>query len=353
MRPPLVSRSTLLVVLAACAGTVGELPDGGEPGCPACVDGGAADAGEADGGNHTDGGTDDAGLGEDAGDADAGGSGDGGLDGGLDGGPGEPDGGADGGAADGGGDAGDADGGAPDAGGPDAGPSDAGGLDGGGADAGSPDAGRDAGVDAGATDGGRSYFTDFPAVENPISEGGEWVNGGADGLSWQDIRTAQGLAYASGTSAGYNDCIAHLTGFPPDQYAEATVHVVSGYTPPSSHEVELLLRFRITANDARGYEVLAGWGGGYSQIVRWNGPLSSFTYLSTSGPGFGALAEGDVIRATAVGSTLTAYKNGVQVLQATDSTWADGDPGMGLFVRPGTGATPSSYCYSTFAAGGL
>ena len=190
-------------------------------------------------------------------------------------------------------------------------------------------------------------------VSHPISEGGVWTNGGLVGLDWQNVAKDQGIAYGSGFSAGYNDCIAHLSGFSANHYAEATLHVASGYTPPDSHEIELLVRFEITAHSARGYEINNGWNGAYSQIVRWNGPLDDFTYLPTTGPGFGALIEGDVIRATAVGSTITVYKNGAQVMQATDSTWSDGNPGMAMFIRPGSGAQPKSYCFSAFSAGDL
>jgi hypothetical protein len=201
--------------------------------------------------------------------------------------------------------------------------------------------------------GAKSYSTEFDGSENPLSEGGVWTNGGDVGIDWQNQAKDQGIAFGTGFSAGYDDCIAHLSGFAADHYAQASVHVETGYTPPSSHEVELLLRFEITANNARGYEVLCGWNGAYSQIVRWNGPLDDFTYLDTTGPGFGALVEGDVIRAEAVGDTITAYKNGSQVMQATDSTWADGNPGMGFFIRPGEGAEPTSYCYDSYAAGDL
>ena len=180
-----------------------------------------------------------------------------------------------------------------------------------------------------------------------------WTNGGEVGLDWQNVAKDQGIAFGSGFSAGYDDCIAHLSGFAADQFAQATVHVASGYTPPDSHEVELLLRFEITAHSARGYEINNGWNGAYSQIVRWNGALNDFTYLDTTGAGFGALVEGDVIRAEAMGDTITVFKNGSQVMQATDSTWSDGNPGMGYFVRPGTGAEPRSYCFSSYSAGEL
>jgi hypothetical protein len=217
------------------------------------------------------------------------------------------------------------------------------------------EAGHDAATDARADveAGPPSYTTAFPGLENPLSEGGVWTNGGVVGIDWQNVKKANGHAFASATSAGYNDCIGHLSGFGPNHFAQATVHVAAGYSAPDSHEVELLLRFKITAHVARGYEINCGWNGAYSQIVRWNGALNDFTYLNPTGPGFGALKEGDVIRATAVGSTITVYKNGAQVMQVTDTVWADGDPGIGFFVRPNAAAVPESYCFSAFSAGSL
>ena len=41
----------------------------------------------------------------------------------------------------------------------------------------------------------KTYTTNFPLMENPISEGGNWVNGQAVGLDWTDIRTTPGFAF--------------------------------------------------------------------------------------------------------------------------------------------------------------
>lgn len=206
-------------------------------------------------------------------------------------------------------------------------------------------------MDSAMEAGPKSYSTNFLAIENPISENGVWVTGLANGIDWNDVRKENGFAYGANVSAGYDDCLAHLKGFPPNHFSQATLHVASNYTPPSSHEIELLLRFEITAKNARGYEINCGWNGAYSQIVRWNGALNDFTYLNPTGPGFGALKEGDVIKATAIGNTITVYKNGNQVMQVSDSTWTDGDPGMAMFVRPG--GTPKNYCFTQFSAGSL
>ena len=55
--------------------------------------------------------------------------------------------------------------------------------------------------------------------------------------------------------------------------------------------------------------------------------------------------------ATLIGSTITVYKNGNQVMQVSDPTWSDGNPGMAMFIRPG--GTPKNYCYTQFTAGSL
>src|SRR5580765_9043508 len=77
----------------------------------------------------------------------------------------------------------------------------------------------DSGVDAANDARPKSYSTDFLGVENPISENGVWTNGGVVGLMWQDVRKQNGFAVGSGPSAGYDDCIAHLSGFPANHFA--------------------------------------------------------------------------------------------------------------------------------------
>jgi len=108
----------------------------------------------------------------------------------------------------------------------------------------------------------------------------------------------------------------------------------------------LRLRTTITAHSITGYEFnfrATADGTQYVQIVRWNGPFGTFTYLN-GGLEAGldlALHNGDVISATAVGSTLTAYINGVQIRQVTDSTYSAGSPGMGFYNQGGTLANNS------------
>src|SRR6266852_9399628 len=78
------------------------------------------------------------------------------------------------------------------------------------------------------------YTTTFSRAENPISEGGNWLNGQGDGLDWTNVRTTPGFAF--GTELGgnrpepqrYDDSTALLTGtWGPNQTAQATVHRVN------------------------------------------------------------------------------------------------------------------------------
>ncbi|MCC7405895.1 MAG: hypothetical protein IT288_15980 [Bdellovibrionales bacterium] len=195
-------------------------------------------------------------------------------------------------------------------------------------------------------------------VENPLSEGGRWVNGKTNGLLWNDVRTSGGMAYAAdfiGSTSRYNDPIAHLkTSFLSNQYAEATAYRSPGYSNPTDkHEIELLLRFQITANNARGYEVLWAEEGGIC-IVRWNGPLGDYTQLGGCTPDSGAnqAVDGDVLRAEIIGNVVKVYRNGSLILTGPpDSTYSDGQPGIGFW--PTAGSKLDAYGWKNFKAGSL
>jgi hypothetical protein len=199
----------------------------------------------------------------------------------------------------------------------------------------------------------QSYSTSFPLTENPISEGGNWTNGKTVGVDWSDIRTTPGLAF--GTQDGftnYTDSIAVLRGpWGADQTATATVHTVNQQSGSTFEEVELLLRFSISGHTASGYEVNFSCrhdGTQYTQIVRWNGPIGNFTLLdSRTGPG---LADGDQVKATIVGSTITTYINNVPTFVVTDSTFTSGGPGMGFYLQGGTAALAGDYGFTKYTA---
>jgi hypothetical protein len=196
---------------------------------------------------------------------------------------------------------------------------------------------------------GGTYTTNFPLAENPISEGGKWINGGSVGLDWTDVVTTPGFAYGTEVNGNYTDATAILTGtWPVNQYAQATVY----WNPSGSEpvpEVELRLRSAISAHVNRGYEIT--FGGGYLIIVRWNGGLGNFNYLVNASGSQYTPKTGDVIKATIVGNTISAYKNGVLMGQVTDATWTDGAPGMGFNSGTKGGTYDNTYGFTSFTAG--
>jgi hypothetical protein len=211
---------------------------------------------------------------------------------------------------------------------------------------------------------GSTYSTNFPLTENPISEGGVWVRGGTEGLDWTNPLTTGGHAVASTspTPTRYSDDIAIIkssaVAFNANQYAQGTVYLAPGYTGNGGgHEVELLLRFSISAHDAHGYEIL--WGiPGYMAVVRWNGPVTDYTPIYD--PGVGSIPvpkDGDVLRAEISGNIIKVFRNGTQVgpnidVSSVGSTvWTSGQPGMGFW--PVDGAIPGDYGWKSYQAGSL
>lgn len=203
------------------------------------------------------------------------------------------------------------------------------------------------------------YFIDFQnaTIENPLSDGGNWVNGGTTGLDWSDVKVAakanigRNLAETTQSGAGSNfaDAIAILSGvgsWGPNQSIQATVSSPSSTASSSTNEIELLLRFSISAHNAHGYECLWSWGGSVS-IVRWNGNFSDFTTIASNATPSVLIGDGALLKATITGSTITMYTNGVQVLQVTDTTWSSGSPGIGLdWVGDNTSGTNNDFGYA-------
>ncbi len=200
------------------------------------------------------------------------------------------------------------------------------------------------------TTSGNSYTTNFPLTENPISEGGKWINGKVTGLDWANVRTTPGFAFGTQTdTVDYDDSTAILAGtWGANQMAQAQIHVVS-QDSNIFEEVEIRLRTSISAHSITGYEINCSVvpSNPYNQIVRWNGPLGSFTQLNGGSTG---CADGDVLEATIVGNTITSYKNGVQLLQWTESTFSSGSPGMGFYIQGGSASQESDYGFSNFTA---
>jgi hypothetical protein len=143
-----------------------------------------------------------------------------------------------------------------------------------------------------------------------------------------------------------------LTGtWGPNQTVQATVKTVN-QNDSIFEELEIRLRSTISANRSTGYECLfsaRSSANAYVQIVRWNGALGDWTLLDGRGGSSMALYNGDTIKCTAIGSTITAYINGVQKLQVTDSTYTTGNPGIGAYLESAT-AVNGDYGFTSFSA---
>lgn len=205
----------------------------------------------------------------------------------------------------------------------------------------------------------RTYKTNFATNENPILEDGNWITGKANGPDWSDISTSN--SRATGHQKGdvhYTDATALLTGaWGADQMAEATVFCGNTYISDYP-EVELRLRSSLSPHKCTGYEIAFSAAGktskAYVMLVRWNGLVGDFAVLKQPfGPQYGVV-NGDVVKATMIGNTLTAYINGVKVAQAEDTTYKSGSPGMGFnFDWADSNApkgTNSSFGFTDFSA---
>lgn len=202
------------------------------------------------------------------------------------------------------------------------------------------------------------YTTNFPLTEDPISQGGEWMNGRKDGLDWADVRTTAGFAFGTEpvgrrpAPQEYDDSTALLTGaWGPNQTAEARVRAINP-NDKINEEVELRLRSTLSPHRATGYEVLFRSLQGaesYCEIVRWNGPLGDFTYVGRAKGRQCGVGDGSVVRATVMGNVITAYIDRVQVVQARDDTYTSGNPGIGFFHYGSTGAN-ADYGFTSFTA---
>ncbi|HJY66267.1 MAG TPA: hypothetical protein VJ254_06030, partial [Streptosporangiaceae bacterium] len=123
----------------------------------------------------------------------------------------------------------------------------------------------------------RSYRTRFTTDEDPISEGGMWINGRRDGIDWADVVVRNGVAYGATTrmaeaerrveqgnlsepdaiapQGDYDDPTTVLAGeWGRNQYAKGRVFS-RNQTEEYFQEVEIRLRSTIAPHVCTGYEV--------------------------------------------------------------------------------------------------
>ena len=172
----------------------------------------------------------------------------------------------------------------------------------------------------------RSYRTDFPLNENPISEGGAWLNGRKDAIDWIDVVSADGYAYgevsrmtvaerrveqsnlapeddAAAPVGDYDDPTAILAGaWGRNQHGRARVYSKNP-TDEYFQEVQIRLRHNMRANFCDGYEVFCRClksDEAYAEIVRWNGVIGDWTSLARQeGIEYG-VQHGDIVEAISV-----------------------------------------------------
>ncbi len=179
----------------------------------------------------------------------------------------------------------------------------------------------------------RAYTTRFQLDEDPISEGGKWINGGKDGIDWYNVITKNGVAYGAVSKEAYTDPTALLVDmWGKNQKVKARVFS-RNQTETYYQEVEIRLRSSLSPHRCTGYEVF--WRclktkNAYVEIVRWNGKVGDWTSLKKfSGSQYG-VKDGDLVEATITGNVIKGYINGVEVISATDNTYKEGNPGMGF-----------------------
>jgi hypothetical protein len=203
--------------------------------------------------------------------------------------------------------------------------------------------------------------TSFPLTENPISEGSRWTNGLATGLDWKNVKTTTNFAFGTNLWDGshYDDSTAILTGtWNKNQRCGAVIRTVN-QNGSMNQEVELRLRSTVTANVNSGYEVLVKCthdGTQYTDIVRWNGAIGSFTSLAfLNNTGFSrGVFDGDNFMAEMIGSTINVYLQGTLINTVTDTTFTTGNPGMGFWLnlngQSGDVNTNADFGFSNFWA---
>jgi hypothetical protein len=224
-----------------------------------------------------------------------------------------------------------------------------------------------------------SYSTTFPAIANPISESGNWVNSSSFWTKCANFDLGSGVESVSGTQPlsvrdeddHYNDSYAILNpalfNFGADQWVEVDIYRKPTLESSVSHEIEILLRAQEVALAGavaapRGYEINLSGLGGYQEIVYWDG-LSThdfFHYRSNGGSSGGngeSNSTGDVLRAEIEGSpaTIRTYLNGnlIQTVSGLTDTAPGTSLGIGFYRGLNGAGTLGDYGITGFRAGTL
>lgn len=158
-------------------------------------------------------------------------------------------------------------------------------------------------------------------------------------------------------SARYADNICHVDptkiSYSGNQFAEGHIWKSGSFANVGAAECELLFRFEITTNNARGYELL--WGNGanhYIALVRWNGPRGNYNPLYDPGAGSAAsYIDGSKLSGEISGKFFTGFIDDVVIpgldlfdLSDFDGSWfTSGQPGWGTWPADGSDYTKQGF----------
>jgi hypothetical protein len=210
----------------------------------------------------------------------------------------------------------------------------------------------------------RSFSTNFPVPENPISENGAFVTSTTPGVDWSGLRLGgcgcKPVAPVAVTAPGYasppnianrntGDALAVLSG---SWGADQSAFIVVANTPPSSGPQEVEIHLRTDPATGRGYEITWAFSSSYIIIATWNGGggigegVAYYILIHADGPQY-AISPGDTLSASIRGNVITMYRNGIQVIQYTDTNnyFPTGNPGFGF-----NEGRAGSYGISSFSA---
>jgi hypothetical protein len=207
----------------------------------------------------------------------------------------------------------------------------------------------------------RTYSTKFPNAETPLSENHNWINQGtcADsvlcpGAGSSNINSGIGVAHGTQSGAApppYLDSAAIVSGtWRPSQWVQIVVKWDGNNNTNNNYdETEIRLRNTFSKGHGQGYNINCRTGtpssNSYVQMGRFN-PDGTFTspFAQASGKNAGC-TNGDVLTGTVVNNTsgqpvITFYKNGVKIIQGTDTDGAlalqSGSPGFGFYHQCGS-----------------
>lgn len=181
-----------------------------------------------------------------------------------------------------------------------------------------------------------TYYTTFGAAENPISEGGVWLNGELNGYDWTNCQITDSGVCAGDhllTDPTYADSTAVLNkNFGPDQMVQGTLFLNNVTQPDQYPEVEFRLRTSLGSGYIPGYEI--GYSvrpaGAYIIIVLWSGGYGEWKYI-VDNYSISPLSSGDVLKATITGNVINVYINDTFMVGGTDDTYTTGSVGVGFY----------------------